>query len=246
MPSHPHIPGPARSPRPPEPSTKTLLKDRAYAELKEMIQAGEFPPDMFLSERQLVERLGMSKTPIRSALEHLESQGFVVVSPQQGIVVKDLSAREVTDLFDMRHAIEPFIASRLADRRLGGDQFDRLEENLDLQKVAASAGDAVAATRLDISFHTLLAELSENREAVSWLGRCFDKLQRSILRINRLSPGRLSKSQQDHAAIVSAIRRGDREAAARGMTEHLSYGWRFLLGGWDEGRPGDSTGDSPA
>ena len=76
---------------------------------------GVFAPNTFLSERQLVERMGMSKTPIRSALEHLESQGLVAVAPQQGIIVKELSAQEITDLFDMRSAIEPFIVSRLSD-----------------------------------------------------------------------------------------------------------------------------------
>ena len=100
-------------------SGRALLKDRAYADLKVLIQSGEFPPNTFLSERQLVARLGMSKTPIRSALEHLEAQGLVVVSPQQGIVVTDLSVREITDLFDVRSAIEPFVAARLAERHVG-------------------------------------------------------------------------------------------------------------------------------
>ena len=67
-----------------------LLKDHAYAQLPEAsFQTGVFAPHTFLSERQLVERLGMSKTPIRSALELLEARGLVAVSPQQGIVVKD-------------------------------------------------------------------------------------------------------------------------------------------------------------
>ena len=153
-----------------------LLKDRAYDELKAMIQTGVFPPNAFLSERQLVLRLGMSKTPIRSALEHLEAQGLVVVSPRQGIVVKELSAREITDLFDMRLALEPFVASRLADRSLGAADQKRVEANLDRQGLAAAHDDALAATRLDVEFHSLLAELVDNHEATTWLARCFDKL----------------------------------------------------------------------
>ncbi len=154
---------------------RALLKDRAYADLKVLIQSGEFPPNTFLSERQLVARLGMSKTPIRSALEHLEAQGLVVVSPQQGIVVTDLSVREITDLFDVRSAIEPFVAARLAERHVGAEGIARLDENLLLQANAASAGDALAATSLDVAFHALLAELLDNREVLRWLARCFDK-----------------------------------------------------------------------
>lgn len=210
---------------------KTLLKDMAYTELKELIQTGFFPPNAFLSERQLVEKLQISKTPIRSALEHLEAQGLVAVSPQQGIVVKELSVRDITELFDMRWAVEPFVASRLADRALSSDQSERLIANLTQQHTAAMGGDAVAATRLDIEFHMLLVGTLDNREMQAWLMRCFDKLYRSVLRINQLSSGRLLKSQQDHAAIVAAITSGDATAAAQTMTEHLRYGRQFLLGG---------------
>jgi DNA-binding GntR family transcriptional regulator len=210
---------------------KVLLKDRAYAQLKDLIQSGTFAPNVFLSERQLVLRLGMSKTPIRSALEHLESQGLVAVSPQQGIVVRDLSAHEITDLFDMRAALEPFVVGRLAGRTLRADQVAILRENLSQQQAAAVAGDAHAATRLDIAFHTLLAELLDNREILAWLARCFDKLHRSILRINRLASGRLLKSYEDHAGIAAALLAGNDAEAGQGMVEHLRYGRQFLLGG---------------
>ena len=184
-----------------------------------------------MSERQLVENLQISKTPIRSALEHLEAQGLVAVSPQQGIVVKELSVRDIMELFDMRLAVEPFMASQLAGRVLSADQSERLAANLTLQNDAALAGDALAATRLDIEFHVLLASLLDNREITAWLARCFDKLYRSVLRINQLSNGRLLKSQHDHAAIVAAINSGDATAAAQAVTEHLRYGRQFLLGG---------------
>jgi DNA-binding GntR family transcriptional regulator len=213
------------------PAGRALLKDRAYADLKLLIQSGEFAPNTFLSERQLVARLGMSKTPIRSALEHLEAHGLVVVSPQQGIVVTDLSAREITELFDVRAAIEPFVAARLSDRCLDTEGAGRLVANLRLQEDAAAAGDALTATRLDIAFHVLLAELLGNREILAWLERCFDKLHRAIVRINRLGANRLHKSHQDHVAIVEAISGDQANLAARRMTDHLSYGRQFLLGG---------------
>jgi DNA-binding GntR family transcriptional regulator len=209
--------------------SKLLLKDRAYAELKNLIQSGVFAPDTFLSERQLVQRLGMSKTPIRSALEHLEAQGLVAVSPQQGIVVKDLSAREIAELFDIRSAIEPFIVRRLAERSLIAEQVARIKANLKNQRAAVNSEDALAATKLDIEFHTLLAELLDNRELLSWLARCFDKLERAILRINRLAANRLPKSQADHVSIAMLVLKGRGSAAAKAMAEHLQYGRQFLL-----------------
>jgi DNA-binding GntR family transcriptional regulator len=209
---------------------KVLLKDQAYAELKELIQQGVFPPNSFLSERRLVQQLGMSKTPIRSALEQLEAQGLVAVSPQQGIVVRELSAHEITDLFDTRTAVEPFVVSRLASRGLTPEQTARVQENLREQQAAATAGDALVATRLDIEFHSLLAQFLDNREIMGWLARCFDKLHRSILRVNRLAAGRLLRSYQDHAAVAAAVLPTQGDAAAQRMVEHLRYGRQFLLG----------------
>jgi DNA-binding GntR family transcriptional regulator len=171
----------------------------------------------------------MSKTPIRAALENLETQGLVTVSPQKGISVRELSARETAELFDVRSAVEPFIAAQLARCSMTATQRDELKSNLRQQRRVAKAGDALASTRFDIEFHRLLAKLVENREIMVWLERCFDKLHRSVLRVNRLSPGRLQKSCDDHEAVATAIMEGRDDDAARLMREHLNFGRQFLL-----------------
>lgn len=209
---------------------RILLKDRAYAELKEMIQSGVFPPHSSVSERQLVEQLGMSKTPIRSALENLESQGLVTVSPQRGVLIRELSAREISELFDVRRAIEPFIVSALARRGVTKQQLDGLRQNLARQTKAVKKEDAAASTNLDIEFHSLLAQLLDNQEMTAWLEKCFDRLKHSVLRINRQVAGRLSKSTDDHAQIVTAIKKKDEQLAAKRMLAHLRYGQEFLVG----------------
>jgi len=221
----------SRRSEPQRPAPRVLLKDQAYEQLKELIQNGVFPPESSVSERQLVERLGMSKTPIRAALENLEMQGLVTVSPQKGVLIRELSAREVGELFDVRCAVEPFIVSRLACRSLSGVQTAALRKNLDQQQTAAGKEDAAAATRLDIEFHRMLGSHLDNREFSTLLERCFDKLHRSILRINRLVPGRLHRSTDDHADIVDAITNGEADEAAERMLAHLKYGREFLLGG---------------
>jgi DNA-binding GntR family transcriptional regulator len=208
---------------------RVLLKEQAYQELKRLIQAGEFPPHVALSERQLSERLGMSKTPIRAALENLETQGLVTVSPQRGIFVRELSAREIGELFDVRMAVEPFAAAKLSQRNWSSQQQATLKRILTQQKSAAKAEDSLAATVLDIEFHRRLAEVLDNREITMWLEKCFDKLHRTVRHINTLVPGRLQKSFEDHAAIASAILKRDERKSRSLMQEHLEYGRRFLL-----------------
>jgi DNA-binding GntR family transcriptional regulator len=217
-----------------KPATRDLLKDQAYRELMRLIQTGVIAPDSAVSERQLVERLGMSKTPIRAALEILEAEGLVTVSPQRGILIRELTAREIGELFDVRIAIEPYIASRLASRSISNEQTERLKKNLAQQRIAAKKEDARAATRLDIEFHRMLGDFFDNNEMSTWLEKCFNKLQRSVLRINSLVPGRLQKSTDDHKSIVDAIVAGKNELAADRMISHLRYGSRFLMGIYDE------------
>jgi len=212
------------------------LKDRAYQKLKSLIQAGEMTADSALSERLLSERLGMSKTPIRAALENLETLGLVTVSPQRGILVRDLSARDIAELFDVRSAVEPFVAGQLAQSALTAAQRERIRTNLSGQRRAANDGDALESTRLDIAFHLLLAELLDNREIMNWLERCFDRLHRSVLRVNRLAKNRLLKSCGEHEHVAKAVFGERSDEAARLMKEHLRFGRQFLLVG--EAPPG--------
>ena len=213
------------------PPVRLLLKDQAYQKLKSLIQTGDLAPESMLSERHLTERLGMSKTPIRAALENLETQGLVTVSPQKGIIVRELSAREAAELFDVRAAVEPLVVSQLARSSLSSSQRAELKANLREQHRAAESGDALAATQLDIAFHRLLARQVENREIMVWLERCFDRLHRSVLRVNRLAPGRLPKSCDEHEAIAAAIIEGRQNEAASLMGQHLTFGRQFLLVG---------------
>ena len=221
-------------------TTRTSLKERAYRELKALIQTGEMTSESALSERLLSERLGMSKTPIRAALENLETQGLVTVSPQRGILVRDLSARDIAELFDVRSAVEPFVAGQLARGALTPDQRERVRTNLSRQHRAATIGDALESTRLDIAFHRLLAALLDNRELMFWLERCFDRLHRSVLRVNRLARNRLLQSYQEHEGIADAVLGGRSDEAARLMKEHLGFGRQFLLVG---GAPSGGNGE---
>jgi DNA-binding GntR family transcriptional regulator len=207
---------------------RVLLKDQAYEQLKSLITTGEYPPGTFLSENMLATRLGMSKTPVRSAIERLEAAGFLAVSPQQGILVTALSLDEIIDHFEIRTALETYAMRRLAGR-LTPEQFGRIETNLQRQLVAAEAGDLATYGQLDPEFHQLFSECLGNREITTAMLRLRDKLHRIISRVIESHPNRMMSSYREHVAIVEALRAGDGEAAAARMEEHLEWGRRFLV-----------------
>jgi DNA-binding GntR family transcriptional regulator len=207
---------------------KGLLKDRAYLEIKQCIQRGEFSPGAFLSERQLAALLGMSKTPIKAALERLEQEGFVAVSPQQGIVVRELSIGEVADQFELRMALESYvvrsIAGTLSDRQIQG-----VERNLRQQSSAAARGQSDRLVELDTEFHLLLCEVFGNRAILECLEHHRSRMHRVIAQVMSQSAGRLADAVREHEGIFAAVRGGEAEAASRLMVQHLEFGKQSLL-----------------
>ena len=195
---HGHAPGPVRS----------LMKERAYEEIKRRLLTDAYPPGSFLAERQLASELGMSKTPVKAALERLEVEGFVNVSPQQGIVVRELTVWEIADLYEIRAALEAYTLRAIAGR-LTGEQVRRLRANLKAQEAIRGAGDVLTGVALDAEFHVLFAEFLGNQEILRVIGQLREKMQRVITAVFRLSPVRIDTSYDEHRAITEAVIGGE-------------------------------------
>ncbi len=205
-----------------------LLKDRAYIELKRRILQGAFTPGTCLSERQMAFDLAMSKTPIRAAVERLETEGFVTVSPQQGIVVRDLSIHEIADQYETRLALESFVV-RVLSGRLTPPQIERLQANLRAQEENCARLDIERSVQLDTDFHMMLCEFLGNQEILRVMRHLREKIHRVITRVNQQNAGRMVSSSHEHRAIADAVCAGDAALAVARMEEHLEYGKKILL-----------------
>src|SRR5205807_622714 len=131
---------------------RSFLKEQAYERIKQRLLNSDYPPGSFLSERQLAVSLGMSKTPVKAALERLESEGFISVSPQQGIVVRELSVREIADQYEIRAALESYTLRTLAGR-LSPEQVARVRANLAAQARLRGSDEVARGVELDAEFH---------------------------------------------------------------------------------------------
>jgi DNA-binding GntR family transcriptional regulator len=209
-------------------ASPSLLKQRAYAEIKGRILRGELPPATFLSERQLAAQLAMSKTPVRAALARLELEGFVSISPQQGVVVRDLSVHDIADQYEIRTALETYVVRALAGR-LTPAQVDRLRDNLSAQEVHCDGSDVPRWVELDAAFHLLFCEFLGNQEILRVMGQLREKVHRITSQVFQLNPGRIAGSYREHRGIAGAILKGDGALAARRIEEHLERGKRCLL-----------------
>jgi DNA-binding GntR family transcriptional regulator len=212
-----------------------LLKDKAYLALKQQILTGHLHSGDVLSERRLASELGMSKTPVREALERLLGEQFVSVAPQQGYVVRGSSIREVAEHFEFRMMLEPFFLRRAA-RDLTPQRARALSAQIEQQAAAVSECDRERAIMLDAEFHLFFARVAGNREMLRVMSRLCERMFRLVAEVFDADAARLAKNYEEHRQIAQAMLAGDAEQAVLILTEHLDHCRRTLLT-----RVGDET-----
>lgn len=196
-----------------------LLKDIAYDAIKERILDERFEPGRFLSERELIELLEMSKTPIKSALTRLETEGFVTVSSKQGIIINDLTLNRIVDIYDLRLALETFNIQAIVGR-LTQEQGGLLLDNLRETEEIVGRLDIKAFAQADHQFHLLLCRFAGNQEIYRVLLNYQDHLLRITLRHLRKDPVRMVGFYQDHVEIYELLQQGKEESVER-LRDHL-------------------------
>ncbi|MDX6740797.1 GntR family transcriptional regulator [Actinocorallia sp. A-T 12471] len=186
------------------------LPEQICDHIRELIIADELEPGSWLRERDLAQRLDVSRIPVREALLMLETEGFVRLVPRRGAMVSTLTLSEAENLFDVREALE-VQAARLAARRLGAGVKTSLLDHMARAEAAAEAGDRLALEAANAAFHHEVLALSGNP--------ILESLMRSIAgRVRwlfRKLPSRDPASQlAKHRELCDAIASGNPDLAA--------------------------------
>jgi DNA-binding GntR family transcriptional regulator len=201
------------------------LRDRVLTQLRRRIADGEYAQGERLTEDRLADQFGVSRNPVREALQVVESEGFVVVEPRRGAVVAGLDDKVVRDVFAVRERLEP-LAAGLAAERATADDVTGLRALLDRASAATDAGDLDAVAWLDGDLHLRVVEISRNR----WLISIATALYHHCHRATRSGPGpREPHSWREHVPLVDAIAAGDREAATEVARRHAEEATRKAL-----------------
>jgi DNA-binding GntR family transcriptional regulator len=214
--------------------SQLTLKEKAYQEVRRLIITGEIKPGDFLSERSLVERLEMSRTPIRSALDRLEIEGFIKQSPKQGVVVEEISINRAFDIYELRIAIESYVVNKLSLRTIQDSEIKRLQENLNQQKLLIDTemydnASFLAFLSLDLEFHNELIKIVENKEFIQIMDQIQDKLLLIASNVFRKQENRMMVSYEDHMRIFNYILNRQNKEAVEEMIKHLEYGKQILI-----------------
>lgn len=201
--------------------------DSAYRALREEILHWRLLPGTPLSEIDLAERLGVSRTPLRAALARLALEGLVDTSRGRTGVVSDVSVASIGDLFELREALETH-ATRLAARRCDPGVFDALATRF------ADAPELLRTAGID-AYYALVAEFDAALDVA--LGNpvyrgALDGVRLHLARARRIAtdnPARLERSAEEHRLICTAIRDGDAALAASATTVHLKASLTTIL-----------------
>jgi len=212
------MPSPCAAITPVEPVGPVTLADQAYRQLKQLIFDFALMPGDRCSESELAQRLSVSRTPLRQALQRLEREGFLQVAPKVGWRVAPLDFDVFDELYDLRILIEGHAAALLAER----EDRPALAALADVWLVpgAERLADGAAVGRLDEQFHSQLVLASGNRE-MARVHRQITERIRIIRRLDFTKPARVEATYDEHAGILRAITRRRADEAQRLLRAHI-------------------------
>jgi DNA-binding GntR family transcriptional regulator len=205
------------------------LSDRVYAALRQLLRAGRIPPGQPLQEAALAEQLGVSRTPVREALRHLESDGLVVPDGR-GYTVPALTGRDVDEIYALRFLVEPEALRLVAEGAGEGGKarLAPLREALADMAAAHAAGDGAAFMDANYRYRDAWTALVPNRRLVRAIELYADHVR--YLRVFTLDdPQVRAVVLRGLKRLTSALEAGDGTAAAQAMRAHLEQARRILV-----------------
>lgn len=218
----------ATAAEPEEKSSRDSQRDRAYAELRRRILENEMPAGVQMLETEVADMLEMSRTPVREALIKLAEEGLVEVRPRHGMRVKPVSAEDMKEIYDVLTSLESTAASLAAARGLSEEELDDLEGAVAAMDKALKSGNLKAWAEADQAFHDLLVVGSGNRRLRDIVATIRDQAHRVRMATLTLRP-LPTASNDDHRAVVAAIRARDSKTARQVHRDHRERSGAMLV-----------------
>jgi len=202
-------------------------KDIAYELIKNKIVNHEINTGEIISENTMVKELNMSRTPIRGALQLLESQGFIKILQGVGGIVSDMTVKEAIEINDLRIALETFVIKNIINE-INDTDIQNLSSILSDQETALAKNDFNLAMEKDMKFHSYLWNKLENEKILTILTNSRERIKLSGYKA-LTKAGRQATTLKEHRELLRALETRDILAALEAMETHLKNGKLHLL-----------------
>ncbi|MCG7210985.1 MULTISPECIES: GntR family transcriptional regulator [Streptomyces] len=199
------------------------VRERVLATLRQDIIEGRLAPGDRLVERELAERFGVSRVPVREAIRALVAEGFVLFESARRTVVRRLTPTDVKELFELREALEVYAAG-LAAARATPEALAELRELLDQAASATRSDDAETITDVNTRFHDRILALAGNSLLIAVMEPVDGRL-RWLTRRNEEWPQLLT----EHRELYEAIASGDPDRARALALDHVRANYRSTV-----------------
>lgn len=194
--------------------------------LEQRIVEGELGNGKRLDETELSGFYGVSRTPVREALQRLAESGLAEHLPRRGTFVRSPSLSQLVEMFEVMAELE-CMAIRLAARRATSNDIDALEKDNETCRVAVAANDTKKYYEINARLHGRIYQMSGNSFLANEARRLHDRL-RPFRRLQLRVRGRMEESMAEHDIILAALRDGDADRAMETMKKHITIvGVRF-------------------
>jgi GntR family transcriptional regulator, rspAB operon transcriptional repressor len=196
-------------------SSLPKLKDKAYTIIRNKIIACELMPGAVVDQNALMREIGVSKTPVREAVNALAIEGLLVVMPRRAVIVAPISLGDIVQIYTVRENVEPLIA-RLATPAVEKETLGKFLRIFTREKY-----DSSSIIQSDFQMHAYLAERTENRYLIRLMDSVLSQNMRIVVLGARIQD-RLTASNHEHALIIERMLEGDAEGAEQAMREHIA------------------------
>lgn len=190
-----------------------------YDQIKSMVVGFHLRPGDRLNESALSKDLGVSRTPLREALNRLVAEGLIDARPGEGFFCRKFTAENVHDLYDLREAIEVATVARACERA-GDGELTALADWLAAEGLDVAGLTVAEACARDEAFHVKIADMSGNPLLVAQLKSINEKIR--YLRWVQLDETRLKSTKAGHREVMQALLDRDIDAATTAMREHIA------------------------
>lgn len=202
-----------------EVTDKFSLRGRVFHHIREDILEGKYQQNEELKENTIALEMGVSRTPVREALRQLELEGLVNIIPNKGAYVTGITKKDIHDIYEIRSYLEGLCA-KWACENIEKEALEELEEIIYLSEFHIKKEHHEQVVELDNKFHELIYESSGSKILCNVLSDFHHYVQR--VRMTSLSRTERAKhSNEEHLAILEAIRSGNKEEAEQLAHEHI-------------------------
>lgn len=209
------------------------LRERVLDVLRDAILHGDLKPGQTLVETELASQLGVSRAPLREAIQILNKEGLLETIPYHGTTVRRLRKKDIEELYSLRGELEAFAIRRI----IAADEHERvgreLHEIFEQMLQAADRGDLKRVNAIDRDFHDALIHKSgHSLLATTWSGVALRVRQVMALRNMRNSD--IKSIAYNHLPIIEAIRKGDADQGVILIKQHVATSGDLIADAWDD------------